>query len=392
MKGRGALRALLALAVAAGLAAALLAAAPRLVDARLNGLHEEEPPPVPARARELHRRLAVVDLHVDALLWDRNLRERGERGHADLPRLRAGNLALVGFGVVTRSPAGQNFDSNPSDALDVIGPLMFAQGRPAATWRSPRARALEQARALHRLAGADPSLRVVRSRADLDALLAGRAADPDLLGGFLALEGGYSLEGELEGLDALFEAGFRMLSPAHFIDGALGGSAHGEEKGGLTPLGRAAVARMEALGIALDLAHASPPTFDEALALATKPVFVSHSGVRGTCDNTRNLSDDQLRAVARTGGVVGIAFFEHAVCGRDAAAIARAARHAADVAGVGHVALGSDWDGAVATPWDATGLVHLTGALLEEGFEEEEVALLMGGNALRALRAVLPER
>lgn len=138
----------------------------------------------------------------------------------------------------------------------------------------------------------------------------------------------------------------------------------------------------------VDLAHASSRTIDDVLAMATRPVVVSHSGVKGTCDNSRNLSDDQLRGVARTGGVIGIAYFEVATCGTDATAIAGAIRHAVDVAGVDAVALGSDFDGAVLAPFDTTGLGLIIDALFDAGFSEEHVAKIMGGNALRVLLSV----
>ena len=136
--------------------------------------------------------------------------------------------------------------------------------------------------------------------------------------------------------------------------------------------------------------NGSHHVFDDILALATRPLVVSHTGVKGTCDNTRNLSDEQLRAVARTGGVVGIGFWETAVCGRGPDAIARAVRHAVTVAGIEHVALGSDFDGAVATPFDAAGLPVLTEALIAEGFSDEEIARVMGANAIRVLQSALP--
>ncbi len=92
----------------------------------------------------------------------------------------------------------------------------------------------------------------------------------------------------------------------------------------------------------IDLAHASPATLLDVTAIATKPVIVSHTGVKGTCNNARNLSDDELRAVARTGGVVGIGYWETAVCGRDARAVARAIQYTAKVIGMEHVALGGE--------------------------------------------------
>ena len=142
--------------------------------------------------------------------------------------------------------------------------------------------------------------------------------------------------------------------------------------------------------MAVDLAHASPATFADAIAAATKPVVVSHTGVQATCPGPRNLSDAQLRAVAATGGVVGIGFWDSAVCGTDARAIVRAIRHAASVVGAEHVAFGSDFDGAVTTPFDAAGLAELTDALLADGFRDEEIRLIAGVNVVRLLRQTLP--
>src|SRR6185437_11238313 len=94
---------------------------------------------------------------------------------------------------------------------------------------------------------------------------------------------------------------------------------------------------------------------------------------------------DQLKAIAKNGGIVGVGFWDTAVCGRDAAAIAKAMRYAANIIGVDHVALGSDYDGAVEAPIDATGVVQITDALLREGFNEDEVRKIMGENVIRLL-------
>ena len=118
--------------------------------------------------------------------------------------------------------------------------------------------------------------------------------------------------------------------------------------------------------------------------------MVSHSGVQATCPGPRNLSDEQLLAVAGTGGVIGIGFWDSAVCGGDARSIARAIRHAASVAGVDHVAFGSDFDGAVTTPFDAGGMALLTDALLAEGFGEDEIRRIAFENVARVLRRTLP--
>jgi microsomal dipeptidase-like Zn-dependent dipeptidase len=231
---------------------------------------------------------------------------------------------------------------------------------------------------------------VVGSRSDLAAFLRRRRAEPGIIAGLLGLEGAHALEGEPANLDVLFEAGFRMVGLVHFFDSEFGGSAHGVTKGGLTAEGRDLVRRLEERRMLLDLAHASPLTIRDALAVATRPVVVSHTGVKGTCDNVRNLDDDALRGVARTGGLVGIGFWQTAVCGTGGPAVARAIRHAAGVAGIDHVALGSDFDGAVAEPFDTTGLVEITDALLAEGFTEAQVGQVMGGNVFRLLSEALP--
>ena len=141
----------------------------------------------------------------------------------------------------------------------------------------------------------------------------------------------------------------------------------------------------------IDLAHASPATLREVTAMVAKPVVVSHAGVKGTCDNNRNLSDDQLRAVAATGGVIGIGFWDVATCGQDAQAIARAIRYAVRVVGAEHVALGSDFDGAVPEPFDSSGLVLITEALLQQGVSERYIRLIMGENVARVLSQTLQE-
>jgi microsomal dipeptidase-like Zn-dependent dipeptidase len=231
---------------------------------------------------------------------------------------------------------------------------------------------------------------LIKTKADLQNYLARRQNDRNITAGFLGSEGAQILEGQLENLDELFDAGFRMMAPTHFFDTEISGSAHGITKGGLTALGRDWVKRMEEKKMLIDLAHASPQTIDDVLAIATRPLVVSHTGVKGTCDNTRNLSDEQLKRIAQTGGVIGIGFWDTAVCGTDAKTIARAMRHAANIGGVEHVGLGSDFDGAVKTPFDAAHIIQLTEALLAEGFSDEEIALMMGENVLHVLQETLP--
>jgi membrane dipeptidase len=362
----------------------------RETDRRSNSLIRRPRPVISDAARRLHERLLVADLHADTLLWDRDPLARARRGHVDVPRLLEGNVALQGFTVVTKTPRHLNIESN-DDRSDDVTLLAMAQRWPPATWHSLKARALHQAGRLHDAAARSAGrLSVVRSRSDLAAYLARRGADRNITAGFLGLEGAHALEGDLGNVDVLFGAGFRMVGLVHFFDNEFGGSAHGVAKGGLTAKGRELVRRLEERRMIVDLAHASPRTIGETLAIATRPVVVSHTGVKGTCDNVRNLDDDALRGVARTGGLVGIGYWETAVCGVGGAAVARAIRHATEVAGIDHVALGSDFDGAVAEPFDTAGLAEVTEALIAAGFTEREVEKIMGGNVFRVLAEALP--
>ena len=372
-----------------GLAAFFLVV-PKVVDAKYNAVFHAPPYAASDKARELHRRLTVVDLHADSLLWDRDLMARNARGHVDLPRLREGNVALQAFTIVTKVPRGLNIESN-DDRSDLITTLAVAERWPISTWTSLKERALYQARRLEALAaGSNGRLVLVKTAADLSSYLERRSADPNVTAAFVGVEGAHALEGDLGNVEVFFGAGVRMMSPSHFFDNDIGGSAHGLNKGGLTEKGKELVRRMQAAHMLVDLAHASPAVISDALAVSTRPLVVSHTGVKGTCDNTRNLTDEQLKGIAATGGVIGIGFWETAVCGRDAKSIARALRYTADLVGVEHVALGSDFDGAVTTPFDATGLVQITDALIEVGFGEEEIRMIMGGNAVRVLMQSLP--
>ena len=381
-------RVLLALALLVLLA---FAALPRGVDRALNRVVGPAPPAPSERAAELFARSRVVDLHADSLLWERDLAERASHGQVDLPRLLAGNVALQVFGVVTQSPLGQNFERNASDAPDVITLLAVLQRWPRATWTSRLARAEHQAGKLAALAaGSGGKLSVIRTGADLRAFLAARAQDPARVAGLLGIEGAQALDGTLAGIDRLFAAGVRMIGLAHFFDNPVAGSSAGAEKTGLSELGREAVARMQTLGIAVDLAHVSPASVSDALAAATRPVVVSHTGVQATCPGPRNLSDDQIRGVAATGGVIGIAYFEGAVCGTGIADIVRAMRHVRELVGADHLALGSDFDGAVTTAFDTTALASIVDGLLADGWSEAEIRGVMGENALRVLAETLP--
>ena len=178
-----------------------------------------------------------------------------------------------------------------------------------------------------------------------------------------------------------------MAGLTHFFDNELAGSMHGLAKGGLTPLGRQTVRRMEQLGMVVDIAHASHKSVAEILAMAKRPVVSSHGGVQAVCKVNRNLSDDEIRGVAKTGGVIGIGYWDAAICGAEPEKVAAAIAHVRDLVGIDHVGLGSDFDGAVTTGFDTAQLVFVTQALVDRGFTPEEIRKVMGGNTLRLLRA-----
>lgn len=364
---------------------------PGVLEPRFNKVYVQPPYEVSDKAKDLHQSLLVADMHADSLLWSRDLLKHSDYGQMDVPRMIEGNVGLQGFTIVTKSPRGQNIDSNSADT-DRITDLVIASGWPVRTWGSLFERAQYQIDLLHEFEQkSGGTLSIIKTRADLEAWLASyRPGDPNVAG-WLGIEGAHPLEGDIENLDRLYDAGLRMAGITHFFDNELGGSAHGLSHGGLTGFGRVAVSRMQQLGIVVDLAHASAAVIDDVLEMSHKPVVVSHAGVRGTCDNNRNLTDAQIRGIAGTGGVIAIGYWEIATCGRDAAAIARAIRYVVDLVGVDHVALGSDFDGSVVTPFDASGMGLITEALLAAGFSEKEIQYISGQNVVRVLRETLPQ-
>lgn len=367
--------------------------APGIVERGRNPVADHAPWPVSPAAAAMHERLIIGDLHADSLLWDRDLTGRATRGQVDLPRLIEGNSALQVFTTVTKSPAGLNYEANAADARDNITALYIGQLRPFRSWLDLTERALEQARQLALAETKAPGmLKIVRSRADLAEVLGRRENGETVVGGILGAEGGHALGGDLANLDRLYDAGFRLIGLTHFFDNELGASLHGEagaEKG-LTDFGRAVVARMVEKHMIIDLAHASPQVAREVLDMVEVPVVVSHTGIRSQCETVRNFPDDLMRRVAEGGGLIGIGFWGEVTCDDTPAGIAASIVAAIGVVGEDHVALGSDFDGAVGTRFDASELAALTQALIDKGLAEPVIARVMGGNMVRFLQSALP--
>lgn len=333
----------------------------------------------------------IADLHCDELLWDRNLLKKIDYGHVDVPRMQQANMALQVFTIVSKVPAGINIEKNDGNS-DQIALLSFAQLRPVSNWFSIKARALNQCQTLHDFAKeSNGQLRVITSRHELQQFINDRKTNPKLTSGMLGLEGAQPLEGNLNNLQEFYNIGVRYIGLAHFYDNEFAGSAHGMEKGGLTPLGKQLIKKMDSLHILIDLAHSSQQTINDVFALHEGPVLVSHTGIKGVCDNQRNLSDEHLQEIGRRNGLVGIGLWETAVCGKDAAATAKSIRYVADKIGVDKVALGSDWDGSIEAHFDVTGLPLLVIELEKLKFTRSEIEQILGGNVREFFLRNLPQ-
>lgn len=334
--------------------------------------------PLSQEARDLHAEAVVVDLHADtpkfmARGYDIAKRHRPRwpvtewGGHLDLPRMEEGGLSAQWFGMWT-SPVAIPGTSRAADIH-------------------------RQLDALDKAAAALPDrFRLARTGDDLRA-----AKAAGITAGLRGIEGGQSLEGSIDNLDAFAARGVRYLGLLHFSRNELGSPALGfdrpdQRRRGLTAFGFDVVDRCAELGVLVDLAHVNRAGFFDALRRTESPVLVSHTGVAGVKAHWRNIDDEQVRAVAAGGGVVGIIFSPRYVGGHLDAVVDHLL-HVVRIAGPGAVALGSDWDGFIRPAKgleDPASLPQLTEALLRRGLSPEDVLALLGGNVLRVLDAVPP--
>ncbi len=333
----------------------------------------------------------IADLHCDALLWNRNFLKKHDYGHVDLPRMQQANVAFQVFTIVSKVPKGINIEKNDGKS-DQIGLLSFAQLQPPANWFSVKKRALHQCKTLHGFAKkSGGQFRVITNKKELQQFITDRSHNHSLTSGMLGLEGAHCLANDLNNLNEFYKAGVRYIGLAHFFDNEWAGSAHGINKKGLTEKGIQLIKKMDSLHITIDLAHSSQQTIGDVFKYHNGPVLVSHTGVKGICDNQRNLSDEQLLEIGKRNGLVGIGLWETAVCGKDAAATAKTIKYVADKIGVDKVALGSDWDGAYEMHFDVTGTPLIVIELLRLGFTRIEIEKIMGGNTRDFFLRNLPD-
>lgn len=375
-----------------------------LIDSLINRVEEEGEAVIPSESSlALHNTLLIADLHADPLLLGRDLLAKSKKAHVDIPRLILGNVALQGFGVVTKVPGDivwRRFNLSVDSKDDLIRKLAKILDWPEDTHESLMARSLYLAGELHAFeVRSSGSFRIIKSQADLRAYLVDRQKNREMTAGFLSLEGAHTLEGCVKNVEVLSKAGFRVIGLTHFFDNEVGGSVHGVGRGGLTEFGREVIKEIGHLHLIVDLAHASEKLIDDVLTfIDSMPVnerpalLVSHTGVQETCPSKRNLTDKQLRRIVEVqkDALIGIGFFESAICGKQVKHIVDAIRHVVDLVGIRHAALGSDWDGFGTMPMDAENLAKLTHRLSTSGFSPDSIERIMGLNTVEFLERALP--
>ena len=323
-------------------------------------------------ARALHAAYPAIDLHADTLMWSRwigyDLGVRHEPffprgayfGHVDLPRLSEGGIGAQFFGLVSLPIASRGNGRAIDEQIDLLD---------AQITRDPR------------------RLRKVRSADEVEA-----ARRDGITGALLGIEGAHALEGNLDRLDHFARRGVRYLGLLHFNANEAGYPAYGmgrRDTDGLSRWGKQLLERCEAGSVIVDLAHINRRGFLEACAMAKRPLIVSHTGVSEAFSHWRNIDDEQLRAVAKKGGVVGIIFCPRFLGGAGIDAVVRHLRHVIDAAGEDTAAIGSDWDGLIVTPRDmptCLELPRLVECMLRRGWRAEAIQKALGANFLRALR------
>ena len=319
-------------------------AGPKMVDERINRVSDHAPYVISEDAKNLHANLFIGDWHADSTLWDRNLSDRHQYGHVDIPRLQSGNVSLQMFTTVSKSPSGLNYEANSDESNDSITALAIIQRWPLKTWNNLTERVIHQANKVRSIANDDAdNFILILSKTDLADYLNRKKSNPKLVGGLIGTEGSHALEGEIRNIERLYSEGFRMMSLHHFFDNKLGGSLHGLSGAGLSNFGAQAVNEMMRLGIMIDVSHSSEKVVKDVLSIVNQPLVVSHTGLYGHCQSSRNISDALMKEIASKGGLIAIGYWHGAVCGNSPKDVAEAIKYGVDLVGSKHVSLGSDF-------------------------------------------------
>jgi membrane dipeptidase len=366
----------------------------------------------------IHRRAIAIDMHADTTqrLVDEGLDIEGRLtdGHLDAVRMKEGGLDAQFFSIW-------------------VEPQLYGGGGAGAIKRAD-----DQIRAVRALAEKHPETwELARTAADVR-----RISGEGRLAALMGLEGGYAIDERLENVERYYKAGVRYMSPAWSVSTSWAGSS-GDEVGrtrGLNDFGRQVITEMNRLGIIVDVSHVSDKTFWDIVNTSRKPVIATHSNCRAIAHVARNLDDDMIRALAKTGGVCCVVFYPEFVepgwsekkkrvdaeiaplvkrandeetrspawkkIARDRVRIVEYARRLPPVkvsrivdhidyivklAGINAVGIGSDFDGIQAVPQDLSSvadLPNLTAELLRRGYSEEDIDKILGGNILRVMEEV----
>jgi membrane dipeptidase len=348
-----------------------------------SALTAQDDPALVARARGIHERVLTLDTHVDInpAVFRRdtiNYVTGVPRNQVDLPKMEAGGL----------------------DAAFLIVYVGQARSIDSATMAAAYDAAMEKFAAIHRLTDTLAPARVglARTAAEARAIAAsGRKVV------FIGIENGFPVGTDLRRIKQFADLGGRYLSLAHNGHSQLSDSNTGERDGvwlhnGLSPLGREAVAELNRQGVMIDISHPSKASMLQTIALTKAPIIASHSGVRAICNHSRNLDDEQLRAMGRNGGVVQlVAFNSYVKCGPSSNGARATVRDFVDhidytvkLIGIDHVGISSDFDGGGGVEgWrDASETFNVTLELVRRGYTEAQIAKIWGGNLLRVLDEV----
>ena len=331
-----------------------------------------------AEAARIHEGALVLDTHLDTPAnlrrpgWSiaDDHRHEGELSQVDLPRMKAGGLD-GGFWVIYTAKG----------ARDEAGK------------RAARDHGLERLVSIREMLAAHASdMELALTAADAE-----RIASADRRVSFISMENAAPLASDPSLLEVYHRLGLRMLGITHVRNNEFGDSSKdpaGAEWNGLSPLGKEAVKEMNRLGIMVDVSHTSEATFYDVMKESSVPVIASHSSVRALCDHPRNLTDDQIRAIAAKGGVVQICLYNEFINPEPAKASIDDAlehiRYVADLVGVDYVGIGSDFDGGgeLLGCRSSNELIQITVKLLGLGYTEPEIEKIWGGNLLRVMNAV----
>ncbi|MDH6358507.1 membrane dipeptidase [Parabacteroides sp. PF5-9] len=322
------------------------------------------------KAKQIHHRILTIDSHTDTPMIFPETFNLGEKegGKVNLPFMEEGLIDAVFM--VAYIPQGERDEKGLNDAT---------------------AYAIERLKQVKYQEQLNPQRMGIAYTTD-DLI---RLKQNNQKAVVLGVENGYAIGKELKNLRLFKEMGVSYITLCHNGDNDICDSARGNnEWGGLSPLGKEVVKEMNRLGIMIDLSHAAESTFYDVLAESKQPVIASHSSVRALCDHPRNLSDDQLKALAAHGGVVQICLYKGFINKEeDKASLTDVIAHIEYVirlVGVDSVGIGSDFDGdGEVLGCSATNeLINITVRLLESGYSEEDLRKIWGGNIMRVWRQV----